>query len=170
MTASQTSCLSIIEKKDSLGLIRYVSTLTPLDGVDSKNSLSMIKIQKGEEYVLEQIIYLMKWLNEAFNKNLSESMVFEISLDILQSNSDLKIEDIALFASEFRKGNILKVPYHLELQHIYEGIKVYRQKKDDAIHKRHEDIKQNGYMPRQTEFTQGQKIGNLVKHISQNKK
>ena len=113
MPVSQTSCLSIIEKKDSLGLIRYVSTLTPLDGVDSKNQLSTIKREKGEDYALEQIIYLIKWLNEAFTKNLSDSAIFEVSLDILNDYWFFKIEDIAFFAKEFRKGNFIKIPYHL---------------------------------------------------------
>jgi hypothetical protein len=167
---SQTSCLSIIEKKDNLGLIRYVSTLTPLDGVDSKNQLSIIKREKGEDYVLEQIIFLMKWLNDAFTKNLSDSSIFEVSLDILQDYWFFKIEDIAIFAKEFRKGNIVKIPYHLEIQHIYEGLKVYDRMRMDFIQQRHNDIKQIGLEDRQPELTQGQKIGNLVKHINENNK
>ncbi len=169
-TQSQTSCLSIIEKKDSLGLVRYVRNLTPLAGVDSQNQLSVIVREKGEDYALEQIIYLVKWINEAYTKGLTDSMVFEVSLDILQDYWTFKIEDIALFASEFRKGHIVKVPYHLEMQHIYEGLKVYDRRRANAIDQRHEDIKRSGYMERQPELKEGQRIGNLVKHISQNNK
>jgi len=170
MPVSQTSCLSIIEKKDSLGLIRYVSTLTPLDGVDSKNQLSTIKREKGEDYALEQIIYLIKWLNEAFTKNLSDSAIFEVSLDILNDYWFFKIEDIAFFAKEFRKGNIIKIPYHLEIQHIYEGLKVYDRMRMGLIQKRHNDIKQEGNQQRQPDLTNGQRIDNIVGHINYNKK
>ena len=103
---------------------------------------STIKREKGEDYALEQIIYLIKWLNEAFTKNLSDSAIFEVSLDILNDYWFFKIEDIAFFAKEFRKGNIIKIPYHLEIQHIYEGLKVYDRMRMGLIQKRHNDIKQ----------------------------
>lgn len=167
-TQSQISCLDIIENKDNYGLVRLVSKLTPLDGIKSPNQLSIIKKQKGEEYALEQIIYLIKWINEAYTKGLSDSIVFEVSLSILNDYYGFKIEDIALFASEFRKGNLVKVPYHLEMHHIYEGLKEYDRRRNKANDQRHEDIKQNGDMPRQPELTEAQKLGGMIKHISKN--
>lgn len=168
VSASQTSCLSIIEKKDSLALVRFVKNLNELSGVDSQNQISKIVKEKGEDYALEQVIYLIKWINEAYTKGLSDNIIFEISLSILSDYWYLKIEDIALFASEFRKGHIVKVPYHLEMQHIYEGIQIFEQRTMLAIRKRHQDIKQNWAMERQPEMTQSERIGNLVKTIGKN--
>lgn len=151
-----------------MALVRACSSLTPIDGVDSQNQLSKIKREQGESVVLEQIVYLISWANSAFHKGLTESSVFEVSLSILNDYWFFKIEDIVLFASEMRKGNLVKIAYHLEMQHFYEALKVYDQRRMQAIQSRHNQIKSEGDMPRQPELSEAQKLGGMIKHIAKN--
>lgn len=146
-------------------LIKFCSDYSVVQCVyESKNQLSKIKREEGEKEALRQIIYLVNWANSAFKNNLSDDMVFEVSLSILKEYWFFKLEDIALFCSMLRRGDLVKV-YNLEMQTFFEALRIYDQRRADAIHKKHIGNKEIFDYPRQPELSETQKLSAIIKNI-----
>lgn len=109
-------------------------------------------------------MYLITWVNNAFKNNLSDDLVYEVSLTILKDYWSYKIEDIALFCSLLRKGELGKV-YNLEMQTIFESLKKYDERRANVAYQKHSENKEIGSEPRQEGLSDSQKLATIVKAI-----
>lgn len=169
-TESKTPLTSIILSENKRDLIDFCNNYTPLKCVqESTEQLSKLKRERGEKETVRQVMYLLDWLNSAYKNNLSDDMLYEAAMSIITDYWFFKIEDIALFCSMFRKGQLIKINYHLELQHIFEGLKAYDRLRASEIQKEHENNKYLGAEARKPEYNEVERLKSITDKMFEKK-